>query len=118
MQSSLLSILESLITSKYWVRDSFNFATEIIDQDFISFMVSLKNFLLTSPLKKYWNLQKMELNISLTLATEELCFMFIYTFYKQITCIKLGLTIRCSLNSALANVFLAYHEQDWLDIYP
>ena len=60
----------------------------------------------------------MELNISLTLATEELYFMFIHTLYKQIACIKLGLTIKCSLRSALANVFLTYHEQDWLDIYP
>ena len=34
----LVPILESLITNKYAVKDSFNFATEIIDQDSTNFM--------------------------------------------------------------------------------
>ena len=37
----LVPILESLITNKYTVKDSFNFATEIVKQDSSNFMGSL-----------------------------------------------------------------------------
>ena len=55
-----VTILESLTTSGYRVKDSFNSATEIIDLDSITFMVSLDidSLFANIPFKKHWKFAK------------------------------------------------------------
>ena len=50
----------------------------------------------------------------LSLASKELHFMFNNTLYKHIDVVAMGFPLGLSL----ANVFLADHEQNWLDSCP
>ena len=54
--------------------------------------------------------KKGEFKDLLSLATKESYFIFNNVLYKQIN----GVAMRFTLGAALANVLLAYHEQNWL----
>ena len=109
----LVLILKLLTKNKYTVKDLFNFATEIVEQDSGNFMGSLDIDLLFTniPLEEtiqictnnlfknsdiFHGFKKSEFKDLLSLATKE----SYYTFN----------------NILLANLFLAHHEQNWLQI--
>ena len=58
--------------------------------------------------------KKSEFKYLLSSATKELYFTFNNVLYKQIDRIAMG----SPLGPSLANAFLAYHEQNWLDTCP
>ena len=120
----LVPILEPLTTNKYTVKDSFTFATEIVEQDSNNFMGSLDiDSLFTNiPLEQtieictnnknediVHGLKKSEFKDLLSLATKESYFIF-----KQID----GVATGSPFGPSLANPFLTHHEQDWLDSSP
>ena len=121
-------ILEPLTNNKYTVKDSFNFATEIVEQDSSNFMGSLDiDSLFTNiPLEEtieictnnlfknkdiVHGLKKSEFKDLLSLATKESYFIFNNILYKQID----GVAMESPLGPSLTNVFLAQDEQNWLD---
>ena len=127
----LVSILEPITTNKYTVKDSFKFATEIVEQDSKNFMGSLDiDSLFTNiPLEEtieicinnlfknediVHGLKKSEFKDLLSLPTKESYFIFNNILYKQIDGVAMG----SPLGPSLANVFLTHHEQDWLDSSP
>ena len=127
----LVPILEPLITNKYTVKDSFNFASEIVEQDSSSFMGSLDiNSLFTNiPLEEtteirtnnlfknneiLHGLKESEFKDLLSLAIIESYFVLNNILYKQIVGVAMG----SSLRPSLINAFLAHHEQNWLDSFP
>ena len=59
-------------------------------------------------------MKKNEFKDLLSLATKELHFMFNNALYKHIDVVAMGFPLGLSL----ANVFLADHEQNWLDSCP
>ena len=124
----LVLILETLATNKYTVKDSFKFATEIVEQDFNSFMGSLDidslftNIPLEETIETCTNnlfkngdivhgLKKSKFKDLLSLATKESYFFFNNILYKQIDGVAMG----SPLGPSLANTFLTHHEQDSLD---
>ena len=126
-----MPILEPLTTNKYTVKDSFKFATEIVEQDSKNFMGSLDiDSLFTNiPLEEtieictnnlfknediVHGLKKSEFKDLLSLATKESYFIFNNILYKQIDGVAMG----SPLGPSLANAFLTHHEQDWLDSSP
>ena len=58
--------------------------------------------------------KKGEFKDLLSLATKESYFIFNSVLYKQIK----GVAMRFTLGAAQGNVFLAYHEQNWLPRCP
>ena len=127
----LAHIFEPLITNKYTVKDSFNFATEIFEQDSSNFMGSLDiDSLFTNiPLEEtieicisnlfknndtVHGLKKSEFKELLSLAANESYSIFNNISYKQIDGVAMG----SPLGPSLANAFLAHHEQNWLDSCP
>ena len=114
-----MSILESLTTSKYNVKDLFNFAAEIVEQDSSIFMGSLDiyslftNIPLEETIKICTNnkdishgLEKSEFKELLSLATKESYFIFNNILYKQIVGVDMG----SPLEPSLADAFLAHHK--------
>ena len=120
-------LLEPLTNNKYAVKDSFNFATEIVEQDFSQFMASLDigSLFTNIPLEEtieictnthfknsdiVHGLKKSEFKDLLSLATKESYFIFINILYNKID----GVAMESPLGPSLANKFLAHHEQNWL----
>ena len=127
----LVPILEPLTTNKYTVKDSFKFATEIVEQDSNNFMGSLviDSLFTNIPLEEtieictnnlfknkdiVHGLKKSEFKDLLSIATKESYFTFNNILYKQIDGVAMG----SPLGPSLANAFLTHHEQDWLDSSP
>ena len=115
----LVPILEPLTNNKYAVKDLFNFATEIVEQDSSNFIGSLDidslftNIpLCTNNLFKNSNivhgLKKSEFKDLQSLATKESYFIFNNILYKQVDRVAMG----SPLGPSLANVFLVHHEQN------
>ena len=121
-------ILEPLTNNKYIVKDLFNFATDIAEQDFSNFMGSLDidslftNISLEETIEICTNnlfknsdvvhgLKKREFKDLLCLATKESYFVFNNILFKKIGGVAMG----SPLGPSLANAFLAHHEQNWLD---
>ena len=122
----LVPILNPLCENEYIVKDSFQFAEEIYEQDPTLSMGSLDvDSLFTNiPLDETIDIcvnqlfentdtvegfTKSELKHLLSLATEESYFIFNGLLYKQIDGIAMGSPLRPSL----ANAFLSYHEKNW-----
>ena len=127
----LVPILEPLTTNKYAVRDLFNFATEIVEQDSSHFMgpldidslfsnISLEEIIEISTYNFFENsdivhgLKNSDFKDLLSFATKESHFIFNNIFYKQID----EVTMSSPLGPSPANVFLGHHEQNWLDSCP
>ena len=121
----LVPILESLAINKYAVTDSFNFATEFVEQDSSNFMESLDiDSLFTNiPLEEtieictnnifknndiIHDLKKSKLKDLLSLATKESYFIFNNILYKRIARVAMW----SPLGPSRDNAFLAHHEED------
>ena len=126
----LVPILKPLTTNEFTVKDSFHFAEEIVDQQYI-FMGSLDvdslftNIPLEETIEICTNelfkesetvegLSKTEFKELLSLATKDSHFIFDGTLYKQIDGVAMG----SPLGPTLANAFLVYHEKNWLEHCP
>ena len=124
----LVPILNPLTKNEYTVKDSFQFAEEICEQDPSSSMGSLDgDSLFTNiPLDEaiyicinqlfentdtVEGFTKSELKQLLCLATKESYFIFNGLLYKQIDGVAMG----SPLGPSLANAFLSYHEKNWLN---
>ena len=127
----LVSILNPLTKSEYTVKDSFQFAEEIFEQDPTLTMGSLDvDSLFTNiPLDETIDIcvnqvfentdtvegfKKSKLKQLLCLATKESDFIFNGLLYKQIDGVAMGSPLELSL----ANVFLSYYEKNWLNNCP
>ena len=125
----LVPILNPLTKSEYTVKDSFQFAEEICEQDPTLSMGSLDvDSLFTNiPLDETIDIcvkqlfertdtvegfKKSELKQLLCLATRESYFIFNGLLYKQINVVAMG----SPLGPSLADAFLSYHEKNWLKI--
>ena len=124
----LVPILNPLTKNEYTVKDSFQFAEEICEQDPTLSMGSLDvDSLFTNiPLDETIDIcvnqlfentdtvegfTKSELKQLLCLATKESYFIFKGLLYKQIDGVALG----SPLGSSFATAFLSYHERNWLN---
>jgi hypothetical protein len=124
-------ILKEFTINEYTVKDSFSFAEEIVEQDSKLYMVSfdVESLFTNIPLdetidicvdrvyhrkKKVKGLLKRHFKQLLTHATKSSCFLFNGTYYCQIDGVAMG----SPLGPTLANLFLAYHEEKWLNDCP
>ena len=125
----LVPILNPLTKNEYTVKDSFQLAEEICEQDPTLCMGSLDVDSLFSniPLDETIDIcvnqlfentvegfTKSELKQILCLATKECYFLFNGFFYKQID----DVAIDSPLGPSIANAFLSYHEKNWLNNCP
>ena len=127
----LVPILYPLIKNEYTVKDSFQFAEEICEQDPTLTMDSLDvDSLFTNiPLNETIDIcinqlfentdtvegfKKSDLKQLLCLATKESYFIFNGLLYKQIDGVAMG----SPLGPFLANAFLSYYEKNWLNNCP
>ena len=124
----LVPILNPLTKNQYTVKDSFQFAEEICEQDPTLTMGSLDvDSLFTNiPLDETIDIcinqlfentdtvegfKKSELKQLLCLATKESYFIFNDLLYKQIDDVAMG----SPLGPCLTNAFLSYYEKNWLN---
>lgn len=124
-------ILKEITINEYTVKDSFSFAEEITEQNSDLFMVSfdVESLFTNIPLdetinicvdrlykrkKKIKGLLKRHFKQLLCHATKSSCFLFNGVYYSQIDGVAMG----SPLGPTLANLFLAYHEEKWLNDCP
>ena len=124
-------ILKEITTNEYTVKDSFSFAGEVTEQNAELFMVSfdVESLFTNIPLdetinicvdrlynrrKKVKGLLKRHFKQLLCYATKSSCFLFNGVYYSQIDGVAMG----SPLGPTLANLFLAYHEEKWLNDCP
>ena len=124
-------ILNPLTKNEYTVKDSFQFAEEICEQDPTLSTGSLDvdslftNIHLDETIDICANqlfentvsvegFTKSELKQLLSLATKESYFIFNGLIYKKID----GVAMTSPLGPSLANAFLSYHEKNWLNSCP
>ena len=124
-------ILKDFTINEYTIKDLFSFAEEIVGQDSNLYMVSfdVESLFTNIPLdetinicadrvyqrrKKVKGLLKRHFIELLMFATKSSCFLFNGTYYCQIDGVAMG----SPLGPTLANLFLAYHEEKWLNDCP
>jgi len=127
----LVAFIGNACLSKYCLKDSFSFSQEIQKQDSTLFMASLdvESLFTNIPLdetvqicartvfkkkRKVNGLLKRHFVELLQLATMQSCFLFNERFYQQIDGVAMG----SPLGPTLANMFMSYHEDIWLDNCP
>lgn len=128
----LIPILEPLTKNRYVIKDSFSFVDDIKKQDSELFMASFDvealftnipldetinictNKLFPKRGMKVKGLIKNEFRNLLTLATKESLFLFDGIYYRQIDGVAMG----SPLGPTLANIFLCFYEEKWLDQCP
>ena len=124
-------VLKEYTINTYTIKDSFTFADEVVEQNAGLYMVSfdVESLFTNIPLdetinicvdrlytrkKKVRGLLKRHFKQLLTLATKSSCFLFNGVYYSQVDGVAMG----SPLGPTLANLFLAYHEEQWLDNCP
>ena len=124
-------ILKEYTINEYTIKDSFTFAEEIATLNPDHYMVSfdVESLFTNIPLdetinicverlykrkKKVKGLLKRHFKELLTLATKSSCFLFNGVYYSQIDGVAMG----SPLGPTLANLFLCYHEEKWLNDCP
>ena len=127
----LVPVLNCLTVNEFTIKDSFEFAKEIVDQDNSLFMASLDvdSLFANIPLDETVNictesifsesdtvegLNKSEFKELLSLATKKSYFIFNELLYKQIDGVAMG----SPLGPTLANAFLCFYEKKWLEQCP
>ena len=127
----LVPLLEPITTNMYTVKNSFEFSKEIVDQDAGLFMASLdEDSLFTNiPLEetisvccdslfsnnaKVNNINRNNFGKLLRAALQNKYFNFEGKIYKQLDGVAMG----SPLGPTLANAFLFFHEQIWLNECP
>ena len=124
-------ILKEFTINKYTVKDSFSFSSEIRDQDHTLHMASfdVQSLFTNIPLdetidicvekvfnkkRKIKGLLKRHFKELLSFSVKSSCFLFNGVYYKQTDGVSMG----SPLGPTLANMFLAYHEDIWLENCP
>ena len=124
-------LLRDLTSNEYILKDSFEFAKVICEQNSDLYMASLDvDSLFTNvPLDEtigictqglfesdstVYGLNKKEITEMLSLTTKESIILFDMEFYSQIDGVAMG----SPLGPTLANVFLCHHEKKWLNDCP
>ena len=127
----LNKLLKPYTSNEYTAKDTFSFAEDIRKQDSTVFMSSLDvDSLFTNiPLQETIDiccdllfrdqpivdgLSKSDFRKLLTLATTESLILFNGSYFQQIDGVAMG----SPLGPTLANIFLCYHEQNWLNNCP
>ena len=127
----LVPLLEPITTNMYTVKNSFEFSKEIVDQDAGLFMASLDveslftNILLEETISvccdslfsnnsKVNNINRNDFGKLLRAALQNKYFNFEGKIYKQLDGVAMG----SPLGPTLANAFLFFHEQIWLNECP
>ena len=109
----LVPILEPITTDQFTIRNSFEFAKEVIEQDYGLFMASLdvESLFTNIPLEETKNISCDSL---LRMALQNNFFNFDGKIYKQTDGVAMG----SLLGPSLAKAFLCFHEQIWLNDCP
>ena len=124
-------MLDPFINNEFAIKDSFNFVKEIATYDIALYMASLdveslftriplietiKNSVIDLHNKIPYNgkLSKGHPFKLLERATSKCYFIFDYLLYKQVG----GVVMGSPLGPTLANSFLCYYEEEWLDSFP
>ena len=127
----LVPLLEPITTNMYTVKNSFEFSKEIVDQDAGLFMASLdvESLFTNIPLEetisvccdslfsnnaKVNNINRNNFGKLLRAALQNKYFNFEGKIYKQLDGVAMG----SPLGPTLANAFLFFHEQIWLNECP
>ena len=127
----LVGIMEPLTKNDFTVKDTFSFANEIRFQNSELCMSSfdIDSLFTNIPLEETINiccdelfkstaeisgLNKIQFRSLLELATKESFILFNGKYYKQIDGVAMG----SPLGPTLANIFLCFHEKNWLDQCP
>ena len=127
----LVPILEPIATNKFTIKNSFEFAKELIEQDSGLYMASLdmESLFTNIPLEetiniscdslfsneaKINNFNRNDFEKVLRMALQNNFFNFNGKIYKQIDGVAMG----SPLGLCLANAFLCFHEQIWLNDCP
>ena len=127
----LIPLLEPITTNMYTIKNSFEFSKEIADQDPGLFMASLdvESLFTNIPFEetisvcydslfsnnaKVNNINRINFEKLLRAALQNNFFNFQGKIYKQID----GLAMNSPLGPTLANAFLCFHEQIWLNECP
>ena len=126
----LVPKLSSIMFNAFTVKDSFTFAEEIVHQDkLFKSSLDIDSLFINIPLKETINIctnllynnidviegvNKSEFENLLSLATQELCFMFNGIIYKQ----KDGMTMGLPLGCTMEKLFLSFYEMKWLEQCP
>ena len=131
MGKFFVPLLRDLTSNEYTLKDSFEFAKVICEQNSDLYMASLDvDSLFTNvPLDEtigictqglfesdstVYGLNKKEITEMLSLTTKESIILFDMEFYSQIDGVAMG----SPLGPTLANVFLCHHEKKWLNDCP
>ena len=126
-------LLQHLTSNEFTLKDSFEFAKIICEQDAGLFMASLdvESLFTNVPLEETINicvnelfksnsnihgLNKKQITEMLSLTTKESIILFDMTFYTQVDGVAMGSPLGPSL--ANANAFLCHHEIKWLNDCP
>ena len=124
-------ILKPYTFNEYTLKDSFTFAEEIQKQDPSLYMTSfdVESLFTNIPLdettnicldilynkkRKLKGLLKRHCKELLCHATKKSCFIFNNTYYKQVD----GMSMGSPLGPTYANIFLCFHEKNWLNNCP
>ena len=127
----LVPILEPIATNKFTIKNSFEFAKEVIEQDSGLYMASLdvESLFTNIPLEKTINIScdslfsneakiknfnRNDFEKVFKMALQNNVFNFHSKIYKQTDGVAMG----SPLGPSLANVFLCFHEQIWLNDCP
>ena len=125
----LVPMLELLTTNEYTIKDSFTFAEESFDSKLVMASFHIESLFTNIPLQETIdlcvenlfqnrtnvdNLSKDSFRELLTSTMSESLILFDQEFYKQHD----GVAMSSPLGPTLANVFLCYHEKNWLQYCP
>ena len=131
MSKFFVPLLKDLTMNEFTVINSFTFANEIADQNSELYMVSfdVESLFTNIPLdetinicvnRMYHKKKKVKRSLKrhfkqlLTFATKSSCFIFNGVYYSQIDGVAMG----SPLGPTLTNLFLTYHELNWLNECP
>ena len=127
----LVPVLNDLTVNAYTIKNYFTFGQEVLDKSSTLYMGSLdvESLFTNLPLQETIdicidnlfknneivnNLDKTEFRTLLQFATDDPWFIFNKVFYKQIDGVAMG----SPLGPTMANIFLSFYEQHWLDNCP
>ena len=133
LSKTLVKMLSPLITKKYSLKDSFEFAKIISQQENQNYIMTsfditslftnipvketceiILNQLFPTPTSSYCNFEKKNFKEMLEICTKDNLFIFDKILYKQIE----GAPMGAPVSATIAEIFLQYHEEKWLQSCP
>ena len=128
-----IPILKPLTTNQYTIKDTFTFVKTLLDiqnaNDFVMASFDVSNLFTNVPLNETINIilellfherdnvngmNKNQFKSLLEIATNDILFYFNGKLYKQIDGVAMG----SPLGPTLANIFMSYYEEKWLQECP